>query len=142
MKPRYLSVEQRHQRELFESRIRVQPRVEIAIMRVTIAGAVKRVPRLAGPRESLRERHVTAPPVFVPAGGSAETVPATLTRITSDAVSPTRSEYSFNANSSVGLSSTVKRWVRTYSAGDFGRPRFLICSVVSALSVMPSDYTI
>ena len=92
MKPRYLSVDQWHQRELFESRIRVQPRVEIAIMRVTFAVAVKRVPRLAGPRESLRERHVTAPPVWVPDGGSPETVPATLVRITSETDNPMRAE--------------------------------------------------
>jgi len=92
MEPRYLSIDQRHQRERFDSRIRVQPRVEIAIMRVTIAAAVNRVPRLADWWERLRERHETAPAVFVPAGGSPETVPATLVRITSDAVSPTRSE--------------------------------------------------
>jgi len=102
MEPRYLSIDQRHQRERFDSRIRVQPRVEIAIMRVTIAAAVNLVPRLADwwkcdliPIVALwapLERHVTAPAVFVPAGGSPETVPATLVRITSEIDSPTRAE--------------------------------------------------
>ena len=102
MEPRYLSVDQWHQRERFESRIRVQPRVEVAIMRVTIAVAVDPVPRLADwwkcdlvPIVALwapLKRHVTAPPVWVPDGGSPETVPATLVRITSETDNPMRAE--------------------------------------------------
>ena len=92
MEPRYLSADQWHQRELFESRIRVQPRMEVALIWVTIAMAPHCVHQSAAGGQSLCERHVTAPPVCVPAGVSPETVPATLVRITSETDSPWRAE--------------------------------------------------
>ena len=89
---RYLSVEWRHLLEHLNRWIRVQPGVKKSLVNVTATVAGHQVPMSALGGECVCERHVTAPAVFVPAGGSAETVPATLVRITSETDSPTRAE--------------------------------------------------
>lgn len=92
MDTRYLSVKWWHLLEQVNRGIRVEPRVKKSLMDVTATAAGHYVLMSALIGKCLCKRHVTAPAVWVPAGGSPETVPATLVRITSETDSPTRAE--------------------------------------------------